>query len=289
MKANDDAVVTAAALELTGGNVLVTGGGSGIGFQISAGLLDAGATVTIVSRTEQRLRAAAAELERYAQAGARVHWTVADLSDEHQCRAAVGSAVEFGGPLTGAVACAGEARGQIALVTQLDLAAWRRVYDNNAVATMLTLKYCARALVRAGGGSFVAISSISSSMTARFTGPIASAKAAVDQLCRIAAHELGPSNVRVNVVRPGLIRVDRQDLPPAIERDFEAAVPLPRLGRPADIAAAVRYLLGPHAEWVTGQVWSIDGGQTVVRPFDATAFVDPLAADGLVGLVDAGA
>ncbi|MFE4956049.1 SDR family oxidoreductase [Streptomyces sp. NPDC056653] len=273
--------------ELAGGNVVVTGGGSGIGLQISAALLDAGATVTIVGRTERRLRDAAVELTGSARVGAQVHWAVADVSDEQQCRAAVESAVSLGGPLTGAVACAGEARGQIAPVTHLDLAAWRSVYDNNTVATMLTLKYCARELMRAGGGSFVAISTISSSMTARFTGPIASAKAAVDQLCRIAAHELGPANVRVNVVRPGLIRVERQELPEAIERDFEEAVPLPRLGRPADIAAAVRYLLGPQASWVTGQVLSIDGGQTVVRPFDATAFVDPaMVADGAVRLID---
>jgi NAD(P)-dependent dehydrogenase (short-subunit alcohol dehydrogenase family) len=267
-------------------NVIVTGGGSGIGFDISAALLEAGARLTIVGRTEDRLRDAAARLSRDTSGDQQVHWAVGDVSDEQQCRAAVESAVAFGGPLTGAVACAGEPRGQMAPVTHLDLAAWRRVYENNPVATMLTLKYCARELVRAGGGSFVAISSISSSMAARFTAPIASAKAAVDQLCRVAAHELGPSNVRVNVVRPGLIRVERQNLPPEVEQDFADAVPLPRLGRPGDIASAVRYLLGPEAAWVTGQIWSVDGGQTVVRAFDATALVAPeIGIDGLRGLV----
>jgi NAD(P)-dependent dehydrogenase (short-subunit alcohol dehydrogenase family) len=151
---------------------------------------------------------------------------------------------------------------------------------------MLTLKYAAREMVRAGGGSFVAISSISSTMAARFTSPISSAKAAIDQLCRIAASELGPSDVRVNVVRPGLVRVDRQELPREIERDFLSAVVLPRLGRPDDIADVVSFLVGPRAAWITGQVISVDGGQTVNRPFDASAWVEPVyGQDGMRGVV----
>jgi NAD(P)-dependent dehydrogenase (short-subunit alcohol dehydrogenase family) len=174
----------------------------------------------------------------------------------------------------------------MAPVTQLDLDSWRSAFDNNVVATMLTLKYAAREMVRAGGGSFVAISSISSTMAARFTSPISSAKAAVDQLCRIAASELGPSNVRVNVVRPGLVRVDRQELPEQIERDFRSAVVLRRLGRPGDIADMVSFLVGPRAAWITGQVISVDGGQTVNRPFDASAWVEPVyGQDGMRGVV----
>jgi NAD(P)-dependent dehydrogenase (short-subunit alcohol dehydrogenase family) len=260
---------------LAGHSALVTGGGSGIGYDLSAALLAVGATVTIAGRTERRVREAAAQLGDLPSAGSRVHWVVADMSDEAQAEHAVAVAAEFGNGLHCVCACAGEPRGQMAPVTDLDLGAWRSVHDNNVVATMLTLKYSARALVGSGGGSFVAISSISSTMTARYTAPIASAKAAVDQLCRVAAHELAPSGVRVNVVRPGLVRVERQDLPAEIEQDFRAAVPMPRLGRPADIAATVMFLLGPQASWVTGQVWSVDGGQTLVRPFDATALVDP--------------
>jgi NAD(P)-dependent dehydrogenase (short-subunit alcohol dehydrogenase family) len=160
------------------------------------------------------------------------------------------------------------------------------VFENNVVATMLTLKYAARAIVRAGGGSFIAISSISSTMAARFTSPIASAKAAIDQLCRIAASELGPSNVRVNVVRPGLVQVDRQELPEEIERDFRSAVVLPRLGYPADIADVVSFLASPRAAWITGQVISVDGGQTINRPFDASPWVEPAyGLDGMRGVV----
>jgi NAD(P)-dependent dehydrogenase (short-subunit alcohol dehydrogenase family) len=274
------------ARPLRGMGIVVTGGGSGIGLAVSRRLLEEGAAVTIVGRSAQRLEAAQQALVEAGADRACIRAYPADLSDEDRCQQAIEAASELRGGLHAAVACAGEPRGQMAPVTQLDLGSWRRVYDNNVVATMLTLKYAAREIVRAGGGSFVAISSISSSMAARFTSPISSAKAAIDQVCRIAASELGPSNVRVNVVRPGLVRVDRQELPPQIERDFRSAVVMPRLGRPADIAGVVSFLVGPGGAWITGQVISVDGGQTVSRPFDASAWVEPVyGQDGMRGVV----
>jgi len=266
--------------------ILVTGGGSGIGLGISRRLLADGAAVTIVGRSAQRLEEGRQALVAAGADPAAVRAHAADMSREDPCRRAVEAASELRGGLHAAVACAGEPRGQMAPVTQLDLDRWHSVFENNVVATMLTLKYAARALVRAGGGSFIAISSISSTLAARFTSPIASAKAAIDQLCRVAASELGPSSVRVNVVRPGLVQVGRQDLPDEIERDFRSAVVLPRLGCPADIADVVSFLASPRATWITGQVISVDGGQTISRPFDASPWVEPIyGRDGMRGVV----
>ena len=266
--------------------ILVTGGGSGIGLGISRRLLADGAAVTIVGRSAQRLEEGRQALVAAGADPAAVRAHAADMSREDPCRRAVEAASELRGGLHAAVACAGEPRGQMAPVTQLDLDNWHSVFENNVVATMLTLKYAARALVRAGGGSFIAISSISSTLAARFTSPIASAKAAIDQLCRVAASELGPSSVRVNVVRPGLVQVGRQDLPDEIERDFRSAVVLPRLGCPADIADVVSFLASPRATWITGQVISVDGGQTISRPFDASPWVEPIyGRDGMRGVV----
>jgi len=266
--------------------ILVTGGGSGIGLGISRRLLADGAAVTIVGRSAQRLEEGRQALVAAGADPAAVRAHAADMSREDPCRRAVEAASELRGGLHAAVACAGEPRGQMAPVTQLDLDRWHRVFENNVVATMLTLKYAARALVRAGGGSFIAISSISSTLAARFTSPIASAKAAIDQLCRVAASELGPSSVRVNVVRPGLVQLGRQDLPDEIERDFRSAVVLPRLGCPADIADVVSFLASPRATWITGQVISVDGGQTISRPFDASPWVEPVyGQDGMRGVV----
>ena len=267
-------------------NALITGGGSGIGRGIARALLASGATVTIAGRSPERLKDAREALAAESLDVSRLHEFAADITDEEQTEAAVAAATAATGTLNAVVACAGEPRGQMAPVTELDLRQWRSVFENNVIGTMLTLKYGARELVRAGGGSFVAISSISAKLAARFAAPISSAKAALEQLCRVAAVELGPSDVTVNVIRPGLVVVPRQDLPAEMAADFVSIIPLHRLGAPDDISGLVRFLVGPEARWVTGQVISVDGGQTLSRAFDASPWVEPVfGADRMRGLI----
>ena len=267
-------------------SALVTGGGSGIGLGIARALLASGATVTIAGRSPQRLTKARGALASESLDVSRLHQVSADTTDEEQIEAAVAAATAVTGALNAVVACAGEPRGQMAPVTELDLAQWQSIFSNNVTGTMLTLKYGARELVRAGGGSFVAISSISAQLSARFAAPISSAKAALEQLCRVAAVELGPSDVTVNVVRPGLVVVPRQNLPAEMAEDFMSIIPLHRLGAPDDICGLVRFLAGPESRWVTGQVISVDGGQTLSRAFDATPWVEPVfGQDRMRGLI----
>jgi NAD(P)-dependent dehydrogenase (short-subunit alcohol dehydrogenase family) len=267
-------------------NALITGGGSGIGRGIARALLASGATVTIAGRSPERLNDAREALAAESLDVSRLREVPADATVEEQMEAAVAAATAVTGTLNAVVACAGEPRGQMAPVTELDLRQWHSVFENNVVGTMLTLKYGARELVRAGGGSFVAISSISAKLAARFAAPISSAKAALEQLCRVAAVELGPSDVTVNVIRPGLVVVPRQDLPAAMAADFVSIIPLHRLGAPDDISGLVRFLVGPEARWVTGQVISVDGGQTLSRAFDASPWVEPVfGADRMRGLI----
>ena len=71
-----------------------------------------------------------------------------------------------------------------------------------------------------------------------------------------------------------------------MEQDFLSIIPLHRLGEPRDIAGIVRFLVGPEARWITGQVISVDGGQTISRPFDASPWVEPVyGQDGMRGVV----
>jgi NAD(P)-dependent dehydrogenase (short-subunit alcohol dehydrogenase family) len=106
---------------------------------------------------------------------------------------------------------------------------------------------------------------------------------------QLAADELGPSWVRVNCIRPGLIRTDLVAPvleSPEVSADYAACTPLPRVGEVEDIANAAVFLLSDAASWITGQVINVDGGHGLRRGPDMSAMLEPLfGADGLRGVV----
>ncbi len=269
---------------VSGRSILVTGGGSGIGRGIAEALVADGADVTILGRNRERLDVTVTEIG----GSGSVHAVSADITDEEQVAAAVAEVVERAGRLDGVVACAGGSE-TIGPVTQIDSAAWRNTVDLNVNGTMYTIKHAARELVRAGGGSIVAISSIASSNTHRWFGAYGVTKAAVDHLVQLAADELGASNVRVNGIRPGLTRTELVALvldSPELSADYAAATPLPRVGEVEDIAALAAFLLGDASTWITGQVINVDGGQMLRRGPDYSSMLEPLfGEDGLRGVV----
>ncbi len=273
-----------------GRSVLVTGGGSGIGLGIAQALVADGAHVTICGRSADKLAAAAEKIAAsgaYA-AGGSVTTVATDVTIEPDVERAVARAIETTGRLDGVVACAG-GNETIAPVTQLDTDAWRRTVDLNVTGTMLTIKHGARALVAAGGGSIVAISSIAASNTHRWFGAYGVSKSGVDHLVQLAADELGASNVRVNGIRPGLTRTDLvaliTDGGPILD-DYMACTPLGRVGEVEDVAALAAFLLGPRSSWITGQIINVDGGQMLRRGPDFRSMLEQVyGADGLRGVV----
>ncbi|MGE0217821.1 SDR family oxidoreductase [Mycolicibacterium sp.] len=272
-------------VSLTDRTVVVTGGGSGIGKAVAAAVVAAGGRALLVGRTADKLQAAAEEIG--SQDAVRCH--PADVTDEDQVVDAVAAATGWTGRLHGVVHCAGGSD-TIGPITQLDSAAWRRLVDLNVNGTMYVLKHAAREMVRGGGGSFVGISSIAASNTHRWFGAYGVSKAAVDHLMQLAADELGPSWVRVNSLRPGLIRTDLVAavfMSPEVSGDYAAATPLPRPGEPADVANAAVFLLSDASSYITGQVINVDGGQMLRRGPDFSSMFEPLfGADALRGVVD---
>ncbi|MFG2002191.1 SDR family oxidoreductase [Spirillospora sp. NPDC048911] len=273
---------------LAGTAALVTGGGSGIGLACARRLAADGAIVTLCGRTEERLARAAKEISTKEigaiDIGARnieVRHIVADVTDEEQIAAAVAFAAEPA-PLRAVVHSAGGST-SIGPIGGLDTDAWRATLELNATGTMLTLKHAANQMARTGGGAFVAISSIASSNTHRWFGAYGVSKAAVDHLVALAADELGGAGIRVNGIRPGLVRTELVGgiaEPGPILDDYLACMPLGRVGEPEDIAAAARFLAGPDSSWMTGQVINVDGGHHLRRGPDLRAMFEPMFGAG---------
>ena len=274
--------------DLAGTGALVTGGGSGIGLAIATRLAADGATVTICGRSAERLEQAIAGADLGDGPGS-LHAVTADVTDEGAVAAAVHAAEEHaGGPLAAVIANAGGST-SIGPVTQLGIDEWTATTTLNLTGTMLALKHGAASMVRGGGGSFVAISSTAGSLVHPWFGAYGPAKAGINQLCRQAADELGPSWVRVNAVCPGLIRTDLVEFITAggpVLDSYAENTPIDRVGEPEDIAALVRFLVGPEATWLTGQVITVDGGQSLRRGPSLAGAIEPLfGEDGLRGVV----
>jgi NAD(P)-dependent dehydrogenase (short-subunit alcohol dehydrogenase family) len=265
---------------LAGTAALVTGGESAIGLACARRLAADGATVTICGRSEKCLTLSA-------QAHG-LRYVIADVTDEDEIAAALADAASSG-PLRIVIASAGGSA-SIGPVAQLNTAGWRATLDLNATGTMLTLKYAAQQMARVGGGSFVAISSIAATTIHRWFGAYGPANAAVDHMVALAADELGGIGIRVNGIRPGIVESELvagiADPGPVLD-DYLACMPLSRVGAPADIAEAARFLVGPESAWITGEVINVDGGQHLRRGPDYSAMFEPMfGAAALRGLPD---
>jgi NAD(P)-dependent dehydrogenase (short-subunit alcohol dehydrogenase family) len=277
-------------LSLADRTVIVTGGGSGIGKGVAAAVVASGGDVVLVGRNADRLAAAKDEIQTQAGDGAgSVRYEPADVTNEDEVGRMVEAATAWHGRLNGVVHCAGGSE-TIGPITQVDSEAWRRTVDLNVNGSMYMLKHSAREMVRGGGGSFIGISSVAASNTHRWFGAYGVSKSAIDHLMQLGADELGASWVRVNSIRPGLIRTELVALvldSPELSEDYRVSTPLPRVGEVEDIANAAVFLLSDAASWITGQVINVDGGQLVRRGPDYSAMLEPVfGADGLRGVVN---
>src|SRR3954451_16847005 len=184
---------------LAGQRAIVVGGGSGIGFGSARALACDGAIVTIAGRTEQKLVDAVAAL---GEQGLVVTYAVCDALDGPSVRAAVAPASEDERRLHIAVVVPG--MGAIKPVLLFDDDEFSQQVDANIRPVFLMLKYAGHAMLRAGEGSFVAISSTAAVFSGRYLASYCAGKAAVDHLVRVAADELGQYGIRVNSVQPGM-------------------------------------------------------------------------------------
>lgn len=237
--------------------LIITGADSGIGRQCLDDALAAGAECAVVVRDAD----AAAALDGVLPAGRIVQ---ADFRQPDSVAPATRTAIAaLDGQVDGLVNCAGVFDERTAFDT--GLADLQRVLTINLTAGFEVARECARVMTAAGRGSIVLVSSQIGVVGHPKASAYAASKGGVNGLTKALAVEFAARGVRVNAVAPGPVVTPMTAAARADEEKHEfilAAVPLGRFGEPADISAAIQYLLSDAAAYVTGQVLCVDGGVT---------------------------
>jgi len=236
---------------------LVTGASRGIGAAVAVALARDGFDVAVGYMSD----AAGAERTAAAvgEAGRRAVTVRGDQAVEEEAGALVTAAEEGLGPLDALVLNAGVTRDGLFLRMSAD--DWRTVVDTNLTGAFFVARSALRGMLRRRGGSIVAVSSVVGLMGNAGQANYAAAKAGLIGMVKSLAREAGPRGVRVNAVAPGYIVTDMTSgLTEEQRGGVLGATPLGRLGEPEDVAAAVAFLCGPAATYVTGAVLPVDGG-----------------------------
>ncbi|MDE2803546.1 MAG: 3-oxoacyl-[acyl-carrier-protein] reductase [Gemmatimonadota bacterium] len=243
--------------ELAGSVAIVTGGSRGIGLGISHALASAGAVVAVVARDEAAARDAVAGLEGDGHAA-----YSCDVADGKACRKVVASVTSAHGPVSVLVNNAGVTRDNILLRMRDE--EWSRVIDTNLRGAFNMIRAATRGMMKRREGSIVNISSVIGLMGNAGQANYAASKAGLHGLTRSVAKELASRNVRCNAVAPGFIRTDMTaGLPEGQVAELKSRIPAGRLGEPEDVAGVVRFLAGPGAGYITGQIIAVDGGMAM--------------------------
>jgi 3-oxoacyl-[acyl-carrier protein] reductase len=243
--------------ELTGQTALVTGASRGIGRAIASTLAAHGATVVGTSTSEAGAAGITEDLSATGKAAGK--GVVLDVCDAAACEAVIDAIQKEFGSLGILVNNAGITQDMLAMRMKDD--DWNTVIATNLSAVFRLSRGVLRGMIKARGGRIVNITSVVGSAGNAGQANYAAAKAGVAGMTRALAKEVGSRGITVNCVAPGFIDTDMtKSLSSAQIETLTAQIPLARLGRPEDIAAAVAFLVSPQAAYITGTTLHVNGG-----------------------------
>ena len=247
--------------DLTGRVALFTGASRGIGRAMAHALAARGAAVVVSARKQDRLDAAADEIN--ADLGAtRVHAVAANAGRREDLEALVNRTRELAGPVDALVANAG-VNVHFGRVSEVTDDAYRKIMDTNVQANLWLARMVVPDMVRKGRGSLVFTSSVGAFKPSLDLGIYGMSKLALLGLVRNLALEYGPQGIRANAICPGVVRTEFArtlwDTPEAEER-ANSRIPLRRMGEPEDFAGVATFLASDASAYMTGQALTVCGG-----------------------------
>jgi NAD(P)-dependent dehydrogenase (short-subunit alcohol dehydrogenase family) len=241
------------AFDLAGERVLITGGGTGLGFGMARCFLAAGAQVVVAGRREAILQDAVGRL------GSSAHYRVYDVTAEDEAEHFVSSLEKDLGSITVLVNNAGIHHRKSLEETTLE--EFRRVWDVHVMGALALSRAVAPRMKEAGRGSILFMASMASFFGIPYTTAYSAAKTSLLGVVRVLSSELAPSGIRVNAIAPGWIDAGMGRMPDAKRRKLIIArTPVGRFGQAEDVGWTAVFLSSPAARFITGICLPVDGG-----------------------------
>jgi 3-oxoacyl-[acyl-carrier protein] reductase len=243
--------------ELEGQVALVTGGSRGIGRAIAVALAEGGAKVAVVARDADRAAEAAGALP-----GSGHHAFAVDVADPAAAADVVGKVASALGDTSILVNNAGITRDNILI--RLKDEDWDEVMRVNLKGAFNMTRAVSRGMMKRRDGVILNITSVVGLLGNAGQANYAASKAGLIGFTKSVARELASRNIRCNAIAPGFINTDMTaELGEQVIAGLNAKIPLARLGEPEDVAGVARFLAGPRARYITGQVLAVDGGMAM--------------------------